>query len=192
MPDPVWSDDKGYYLFLARLVDVKGVTTLLRAWDILREKLGEHTPELWIGGEGPLEDAVRTDVARHKDIHHLGLIGGSQKAEVLRHCRAMLAPSLWWEPLGLVTYEAYDYAKPMLAAASGGLAETVQHGKTGFLHEPGNAEALAQDVLKLESLSAEERRAMGVAGRKWLLENTSVEKWQDRFDEVLASVKASA
>jgi glycosyltransferase involved in cell wall biosynthesis len=192
MPDPVQTDDKGYYLFLARLVDVKGVTTLLRTWDILREKLGAATPELWIGGEGPLEDEVRLAVARHKDIHHLGLIGGAQKTEVLRHCRAMLAPSLWWEPLGLVTYEAYDYAKPMLAAASGGLTETVLHGKTGFLHEPGNAAALAQDVLKLEALSAEERRAMGAAGRKWLLENTSVEQWQNQFDEVLRRVKSGA
>ncbi len=47
----------------------------------------------------------------------------------------MLAPSVWWEPLGLVTYEAYDYGKPMLAARSGGLSETVVAGLTGFLHE---------------------------------------------------------
>lgn len=189
MADPVATDDKGYYLFLARLVDVKGVTTLLRAWDILRERLGANTPQLWIGGEGPLETEVRTAVAKHQDIHHLGHIESAQKTEVLRHCRAMLAPSLWWEPLGLVTYEAYDFSKPMLAAASGGLTETVQHGKTGLLHEPGNANALALDIMNLEAMSVEARRAMGAAGRKWLVENTGVRKWQDAFDEVLRKVK---
>ncbi|NBO20163.1 MAG: glycosyltransferase, partial [Proteobacteria bacterium] len=102
-------------------------------------------------------------------------------------CRAMLAPSLWWEPLGLVTYEAYDYGKPMLAARSGGLSETVVHGKTGFLHTPGNVNSLVDSLLHLESMSETERAAMGGAGREWLLANTSVAQWRRRFNEVLQS-----
>lgn len=192
LPEPLVTDDKGYYLFLARLVDVKGVETLLRSWDILKARMGDQTPELWIGGEGPLEGQVREAVARHGRIHHLGLVEGSQKAEVLRHCRAMLAPSLWWEPLGLVTYEAYDYGKPMLAAASGGLTETVIDGKTGFLHQPGDAYALAACVEKMESMKTAERQLMGSAGRRWLLENTGVAQWQAQFDEILKTSVARA
>ncbi len=191
MAEPTVSDDKGYYLFLARLVDVKGVSMLLKAWEVLGQKLGPATPELWIGGEGPLEDEVRQAAARHGRIHHLGLVEGSQKVEVLRHCRAMLAPSLWWEPLGLVTYEAYDYAKPMLAAASGGLTETVIDGRTGFLHEPGDVDALVECVLKTEAMKPEERHVMGFAGRDWLMENTSVPKWQDKFEVVLRRASGS-
>ena len=187
LPVPVVSDDKGYYLFLARLVEVKGVAELLQAWRILREKLGVNTPELWIGGEGPLEDMVRAEAARAgSHVHHLGLIDGTRKTEVLRHCRAMLAPSLWWEPLGLVTYEAYDYRKPMLAAASGGLIETVVDGKTGLLHPPGNVNVLVDSVITLEAMSPQERAAMGEAGRAWLLQHTSVADWQRHFSEILS------
>ena len=96
----------------------------------------------------------------------------------------MIAPSLWWEPLGLVTYEAYDYSKPMLAAASGGLSETVQHGTTGMLHRPGNAGELAEQILLLESNSSR-RLEMGRRGREWLLANTGRTDWLRKFDDVL-------
>jgi hypothetical protein len=51
---------------------------------------------------------------------------------------------------------------------------------------------LAEDVMKLEAMSADERRALGVAGRKWLLENTGVRQWQDAFDAVLRKVMERA
>ncbi|MEZ0389399.1 MAG: glycosyltransferase, partial [Verrucomicrobium sp.] len=105
--------------------------------------------------------------------------------EAIRNCRAMLAPSVWWEPLGLVTYEAYDYGKPMLAARSGGLSETVIPGLTGFLHEPGDAPALAGDVMIIESMSAQERQDMGAAGRSWLLSECSPPRWKMEFDNIL-------
>jgi glycosyltransferase involved in cell wall biosynthesis len=38
--------------------------------------------------------------------------------------------------------------KPMVASAAGGVLEIIQHGKTGWLYEPGNAIALA-DTLQL-------------------------------------------
>jgi glycosyltransferase involved in cell wall biosynthesis len=184
-------DDRAYYLFLSRLVEVKGVEVLLNTWQRLEEILGPKTPELWIGGEGPLEPMVVAAAARSSKIKFLGLISGSQKIEVIRGCRAMLAPSIWWEPLGLVTYEAYDSGKPMLAAASGGLCETIVDGVTGFLHEPGNANALMSDVLKIESMSLEARAEMGANGRRWLKENAGIEKWKQEFDKIVESACAA-
>lgn len=188
MPEAPAPRDEGYYLFLARLVEVKGVEVLLRAWEVLEARLGEKCPVLCVGGEGPLEGMVREAVQKSAKVRFLGLVNGAEKREAIEGCRAMLAPSTWWEPLGLVTYEAYDFAKPMLAAKSGGLAETVIDGKTGLLYAPGEAEALAQAVLRLESMSAADRAAMGVAGRAWLLANTGVDEWRRKFDAVLASL----
>jgi glycosyltransferase involved in cell wall biosynthesis len=134
---------------------------------------------------------VLAAAARSSKIRFLGLISGAQKIEVIRGCRAMLAPSIWWEPLGLVTYEAYDSGKPMLAAASGGLCETVVDGVTGYLHEPGNTNALMNDVLKIESMSPEARAEMGGNGRRWLKENAGIEKWKQEFDKIVESVCVS-
>ena len=185
VPEKSQPEDGGYYLFLGRLVELKGIHVLLDAWRSIEQQLGPRAPELHLGGEGPLESVIREAAARSPKIKFLGMLGGEIKVEAIRRCRAMLAPSIWWEPLGLVTYEAYESSKPMLAAASGGLTETVIHGETGFLHAPGNAGALTEDVLKLEAMSSAEREAMGRAGRSWLVKNADPQVWMSRFEEMV-------
>jgi glycosyltransferase involved in cell wall biosynthesis len=182
-------EDRGCYLFLARLVEVKGVEPLLRAWEILRQRLGDRTPELHIGGEGPLEALVRDHASTNPSVKFLGMIGGEAKHTALRQCRAVMVPSTWWEPLGLVVYEAYDFAKPVLAARSGGLIETVTPQRTGLLHNPGHVDQIVRDVLAMESMTQEQRTAMGRAGREWLLRETSVRAWQDRFDAIVETAR---
>ena len=61
-------------------------------------------------------------------------------------------------------------------------------GVTGFLHDPGDASRLADDVERMEDLGEEGRAAMGQAGREWLLNNASPEQWLGDFSEILRSV----
>jgi glycosyltransferase involved in cell wall biosynthesis len=124
-------------------------------------------------------------------VEYRGFVDQEEKIELLQSCRAMLAPSVWWEPLGLVTYEAYDFGKPMLAAASGGLTETVRDGVTGFLYESANPKALAEVVKRLEDLPSEEVQAMGRKGRSWLLEEFSPAAWKIRFKGIVDSVASN-
>lgn len=187
LPQPPAVEDAGYYLFLGRLVETKGVVPLLDAWDALRGQLGKNTPLLHIAGEGPLTDAVQQRVRTNPYVGQLGQTGGETKREALRRCRAVIVPSTWWEPLGLVVYEAYDYAKPVLAARSGGLTEIVKHDHTGLHHEPGDVQGIVNDVLALEAMPATARQAMGSAGRQWLLREASPRAWMQRFEEILQS-----
>jgi glycosyltransferase involved in cell wall biosynthesis len=187
LPQAPVIEDAGYYLFLGRLVETKGIHTLLDTWDALRAQLGERTPLLHIAGEGPLDHAVQQRVRTNPYIGFLGHIGGETKREAIRRCRAMIVPSTWWEPLGLVVYEAYDYSKPVLAAKSGGLGEIVQHGVTGLQHEPGNVDGLVRDVLEMEATPATARLVMGRTGRQWLLRETNTQTWLLRFEEILGS-----
>lgn len=191
MPQAPVAEDAGYYLFLGRLVETKGVIPLLDAWDELRAQLGKKTPLLHIAGEGPLSDAVQQRVRTNPYIGQLGHTGGETKREALRRCRAVIVPSTWWEPLGLVVYEAYDYCKPVLAAKSGGLSEIVQHGVTGLQHEPGNVHGLVQDVLAMEATPGTERLVIGSAGRQWLLREASPQAWLLRFEEILSEAVRS-
>lgn len=188
--EPV-EQDNGSYLFLSRLVPEKGVRVLLEAWDLLREKLGDKTPGLRIGGTGSEEEVVRKAAARNPAVEFLGFVSGEDKEREVAGCRAMLAPSVWWEPLGLVTYEAYDHGKPMLAAASGGLTETVRDGETGIVYRPNDARALADGVLRLESLTPAERRAMGLRGRAWLAHEANPAQWKQRFASIVRKVVES-
>lgn len=181
------SRDDGYYLFLSRLVEEKGVRPLLNAWNLLRMELGEATPPLLIAGHGPLQPLVQSAARRNPSVHFLDFVSGDVKQDLIWGCRAMLAPSLWWEPLGLVTYEAYDYAKPMLAAASGGLTETVFEGQSGFLHKPGDPNSLKDTVLRCEVIGAKKRRELGEAGRMWLLREADPVRWRERFKDIVES-----
>lgn len=185
MPEPPAVTDGNYYLFLSRLVDEKGVEIVLRAWEKISASLGVRTPQLWIAGEGPLEGMVREAAAKNPRIKYCGMLMGQAKRDVISNCRALLVPSVWWEPLGLVTCEAYDFSKPVLAAASGGLSETILPGVTGFLHEPGKVESLISDVLCMETLPTEHRLEMGRAGRRFLLENFNVRQWKVRITEII-------
>lgn len=175
--------DNGYFLFLGALSSMKGIQVLLKTWALLENVMGKTTPKLIIGGTGPLEDHVKSAAARSDHVDYLGWVGGDKKMKLIRECTAMIAPSVWWEPLGLVTYEAYTECKPMLAARSGGLQETVIDKRTGRLHQPGDFEELASQVIELAnspSLCAD----MGQAGHAWLVEHTSEREWKQKFQKV--------
>lgn len=181
-------EDQGYYLFLGRLVPEKGVGTLLEAWQKLERKLGSKCPRLVIAGTGPVESMVVAAAARGNRVEYVGFVAGEAKQRLLGGCRAVLAPSIWWEPLGLIVYEAYDHGKPVIAARSGGLVETVREGEGGFLHEPGDADSLIEAIFKLEDSGEAGRRKMGSTGRRWLLEKASPEAWKKSFEGIVRSV----
>lgn len=170
-----------HYLFLGRLVPEKGISPLLDAWALLEKRLGQACPQLIIAGSGSEEARIHARASRMKRVVCVGYVSGAVKEDLLRTSRGLIAPSIWWEPLGLIIHEAYDAARPVLAARSGGLTETVMEGTTGFLHDPGDVEQLANDVERLESFGQEGRAEMGNNGRRWLLENASPEEWRERF-----------
>jgi glycosyltransferase involved in cell wall biosynthesis len=169
-----------HYLYLGRLIEAKGVLVLLGAWKIIEQELRADSPRLVVAGDGPLRSHVKSCSERMKSVNFVGHLSQDEKHRALEEARAVIVPSLWWEPLGLVVYEAYDYSKPVLAAASGGLQEIVLDHQTGVLHEPGNAAQLARQIIELEK-DAEGCRAMGQRGRLWLEQNADESQWQTEF-----------
>jgi glycosyltransferase involved in cell wall biosynthesis len=175
--------DGTHYLYLGRLTEAKGILVLLNAWEILEREAGTAAPRLLIAGGGPMRSAVIARCERMTRVKYVGQLGDDAKARALQGARAVIVPSVWWEPLGLVVYEAYDYCRPVLAAASGGLPETIVEGETGLLHEPGSAEQLADHVMQVEA-DGNRRRSMGRRGRAWLEQNADETDWRERFIEI--------
>jgi glycosyltransferase involved in cell wall biosynthesis len=70
-----------------------------------------------------------------------------------------------FETLGLVALEAGAAAKPVVASRAGGLPEAVLDTHSGFIVEPGDAEAFAGRCIQL-CKNAELRMHMGEAGLK--------------------------
>jgi glycosyltransferase involved in cell wall biosynthesis len=180
-PKPDSSPSNGkYYLFLGRLTEAKGINVLLDAWEILERRDGVSTPDLLIGGDGPLKTAVASRAGQMRHVKYAGQLAEEDKNRALNEARAVIVPSVCWEALGLAAYEAYDHSRSVLAARSGGLSEIVVEDETGLLHEPGNAQQLADQVKELET-DRSRIQEMGRAGRRWLEQNAGEAEWQRGF-----------
>ncbi len=82
-----------------------------------------------------------------------------------------LYPPIWNEAFGLTPLEAMAAGVPVVVSRCGGIVETVQDGKTGFVVEPDNPAALANALLRLAEDNTL-RETMGRAGRARALEFT--------------------
>lgn len=173
---------QGRFLFLSRLTVAKGTRVLLKAWDSMRLTAGDSSiPKLVIVGEGELHDEVAQAAAASGGyIEYLGALRGEAKEQVIQDCMAMIVPSVWWDPYPTVVYEAFNHGRPVLAARSGGLPESVAHGERGLIHEPGNVSALAADVMMLHQ-NPGMADVMGREGRRWLCANAGAERWWKGF-----------
>ncbi len=68
-----------------------------------------------------------------KKVQYKGEVGFKEKIKLYRNAKALLFPTKWQEPFGLVAIEALACGTPVIAYHNGALPEIVQHGKNGFL-----------------------------------------------------------
>ena len=186
--EPLGGNGEPDFLFLGRVSEEKGLRILLDAWETHEAEGGAGT--LKIAGDGPLADEVRLKCARLKRVEYLGFTEGEEKVRLLQKCTALVVPSVWWEPLGLVLYEAYDHGKPVLAARSGGIVDHVTHGITGWIHEPDDARQLANH-LREAAEHPEECRKRGASGNE-LLRLRDPAAWIKDFDDFIIEVKQAS
>jgi glycosyltransferase involved in cell wall biosynthesis len=74
----------------------------------------------------------------------IGPVGFARKRRLLTAARCLLVPSLAPETSSLVAREAAACGTPVIAFPNGALAETVEHGRTGYL--VSDASAMAQAI----------------------------------------------
>jgi glycosyltransferase involved in cell wall biosynthesis len=144
----------GHFLYVGRLSPEKGISVLARA---LEHDAGLRCDVI---GTGPAAPALA-------GLPNANLAGWQERAAVARHmdeALALVVPSIWFEPFGLVAVEAFARGLPVIAANIGSLPEIVTPGRTGLLVEPGDPQDLARKMRwALEHPS--EMRRMGRAAR---------------------------
>jgi UDP-glucose:tetrahydrobiopterin glucosyltransferase len=162
-------------LFAGRISPEKGVE---EAIDIAEKT---DTPLVMVGGiyDQSYYDqkiAPRIAAARAR-ITYLGQI---KREEVWRHmsqAKGLLCPINWDEPFGLTTIEAMATGTPVIAFRRGAMAEIIQHGKTGFLAEPGNYEQAAALVQQLDTIRRADCRA-------YIAETFSIEQMIGAYEQI--------
>jgi glycosyltransferase involved in cell wall biosynthesis len=135
-------------VYAGRLAREKGVGVLLRAFAAARATRADL--RLRIVGEGPERPRIEALAAELGIDAAVELRGWREPAEIdaeLRDAWAVVAPSLWAEPLGLVAIEALIRRIPVVATGSGGFLETVGTLTPERLVPPGDVDALAAQLL---------------------------------------------
>ena len=138
------------FLFCGRLDVEKGAALLIRAFARVCAEVPDAS--LRIVGRGPERDSLRRLAAELRIADHLTFTGWLEPPSVEEHLAAawaLVVPSLWAEPLGLVAVEALVRGVPVIASARGGLCEVVEDGATGLLFPNGDETALAQRMLSI-------------------------------------------
>lgn len=150
---PQWQGRKGG-IFIGRLSTEKGLAILAQAMIKL--------PKLCVDvfGKGPLENLVENSPG----LHYGGFKSPEQLAEKMHAAAFLVAPSTGVESFGLVAIEAFACGTPVIGTRHGGLAELIEHGKTGLLVKPGDPDELAHAIAWAET-HPDAIRQMGQAAR---------------------------
>ncbi|MHB8670256.1 MAG: glycosyltransferase [Acidimicrobiales bacterium] len=154
-------------LFVGRLVEKKGVDTLLAAWP----EVSRRAPDarLRVLGDGPLSERVRgqnvelmlPDRARPRE----------QVRAAIADATLVVSPSRTAgdgdaESLLLVNLEAQACGRPVVSTRHGGIPEFVDDGRTGLLVGPDDPAALADAVTRL-LCDRDLAFRLGAAGPAW-------------------------
>lgn len=163
------SQDNNYMLFLGRLVDYKGIKTLMSAFKI------NPAFNLKIIGDGPLAEEVRGVVSSYDNVEWTGRIKKDLVLEAIKNSSFLIFPSECYENMPLVIIESFAFSKPVLASNLGAVKEFVIDGINGILFEPGNALDLSEKISYLFSHN-KERIEMGKNANKFYHERFDKEK----------------
>ncbi len=143
-PDPgPGCGDGGYALFVGRLSEEKGISTLLSAWRNL-----SGIP-LKIIGDGPMAGEVKASANENSQIQWLGRLPLEQVVEMIGRAAVLVFPSNCYENFARVIVEAYAKGTPVIASRHGPMPDIVPDGKTGRLFTPGDAQDLARTVREM-------------------------------------------
>ncbi|WP_344341386.1 glycosyltransferase, partial [Streptomyces rhizosphaericus] len=115
VPDPgyraVTSDGPRTVLFAGRLVDVKGVRTLLDAWAQVPAGL-----RLVIAGDGDLRPLVEERAASDSSIEFVGWVSQDKVVELMGAAEVVVVPSQWYEGAPLVILRSLGVGTPVLVS----------------------------------------------------------------------------
>ncbi|MEH2119076.1 glycosyltransferase family 4 protein [Nostoc sp.] len=174
-------------LFVGRIVSDKGLEWLLKT-------LIHTDPQikLDIAGEGwerpQLEKLANTLRLSNRITWH-GWCDPDKINKLYQQCFAVIFPSVWPEPAGLVTLEAYANYRPVIGSAVGGIPEHLRDGKTGILVPGNNIQKLADAIHELYT-DYQKSRHMGEQGHAFLMKEFTIDTHLKNLRKVYAKTIA--
>ncbi|MBN2908023.1 glycosyltransferase family 4 protein [Polycladomyces sp. WAk] len=167
-------------LFVGNFYPVKGLSHLLTAFAQLVEK--DPSVRLVMVGDGPLKSQLQRQCREAGIQDHVLFQGRRPHDEIPLWINAsdVVVLSSLSEGLPSILLESMGCGKPFVATDVGGIAEILQHRKTGFLVKPEDADELARYLSIL--LIEEEGLARDMGERAYTLSGSLT--WKENADRV--------
>lgn len=125
----------------------KDQATLISAAALLRDKIPNL--RILLAGNGPLEQTLREQIRENGLEDSVTLLGYRTDLETVVPAMDLIVSCSHREGLPLNILEAMLCRKAVVASVNRGHKELVEDGKTGFLVQPGDAEAFARRIREL-------------------------------------------
>ncbi len=195
-PDPALARELGMagrfnVVFGGNMGLAQNLETVVEAADLLKSN---EDIQFLFAGDGVGRDALEGAV-RERKLDNVRFLG-QQPATRMPHIYALsdvLLAHYKRDPLFEISIPAKIFSymacqRPVLMASAGNAADLVEAAGAGTSCPAEDPQAMAQAVLDLHSMSADERAAMGTAGRQAFLENHSREVLVGRHEDLLMEV----
>ena len=154
--------DETRFLFIGRVMKEKGIDELFAAMGKL---VAEGYP-CSLDVVGMYEEDYKETIAQGEAEGWLHYHGYQKDVRpFIASCHCFVLPS-WHEGMANTNLECAASGRPVITSNIHGCMEAVEDGVTGFLCEKQKVESLYQVMKQFTELSYDERKAMGLAGRK--------------------------
>lgn len=176
------------FMCAGRLVRDKGVDVAVEAMSLLQSKGVNAT--LAIFGHGP-ERSNLENLVRARGLENVVKFRGWALPEdvyrMIKDATAVIVPSRYREPFGLIALQAALIGRPVVASKVGGLTEIVVQGDTGFLVPPDDPAALAAAMVGIIRPGGP-APAMGDRARKHATRTFDFSHFVDEYENIYARV----
>lgn len=158
--------EKIKFLFMGRVMAEKGVNELFEAM----KKLVADGVNCELDVLGGYEEDYKEKIQECENEGWLHYHGYQKDVRsFIEKCHCYILPS-WHEGMANTNLESAASGRPVITSCIPGCMEAVVDGVSGFLVERKNAEDLYRVMKKFVELPYEERKTMGLAGRKHMEE----------------------
>jgi glycosyltransferase involved in cell wall biosynthesis len=160
---------------VARLVPIKNIDGLLRAWEKVELKFPNY--HLIIVGDGPEYPSLKILAEELKlfSVKFLGVMTSRNIAKIFSECDAFILPS-FSESWGMVLNEAMASGLPIISSnrINAAIALLVE-GENGYLFDPYNVDEITTTLLKHIESSSKKKIEMSQSAKK------SIRKYSYKF-----------
>ena len=160
---PMIESDVIRFIFIGRVMKLKGIDEYLEAAKIIKNKYSNT--EFLIAGWNEEEEYIKI-VNNYQEKGYVNYIGFRKDiSDWIEKCNCTVLPSHGGEGVPNVLLESAATGRACIGSNINGTADVIDDGVTGYLFEKGNTESLVDKLEKFINLTFEERKSMGKAGR---------------------------